>query len=153
MNNTSSSHLCFKAITGLDLCEHFITINELGSTVFNSRKITPPLFHPGLLPPSTGMGARATADMAGKRPLCAMGPMMSALILWSFLIKKKGHEKALLYLHHPIIFINHPPISMDKHRGNNRIPFAPLNNCLRQIHSDLITERETASKTGIRLMG
>ena len=35
-------------------------------------------------PPSTGLGALATADMAGKRPLCAMGPMMSALILSSF---------------------------------------------------------------------
>ena len=51
----------------MDLCEHFITINELGSTVFNSRKITHPLFHPGLLLPSTGMGAQATADMAGIR--------------------------------------------------------------------------------------
>ena len=51
----------------MDLCEHFITINELGSTVFNSRKITHHLFHPGLLPPSTGLGALAMADMAGKR--------------------------------------------------------------------------------------
>ena len=38
----------------------------------------------------TGLGAWATADMAGKRPLCALGPMMSALILWPFLIKEKG---------------------------------------------------------------
>ncbi|MBO7618225.1 MAG: hypothetical protein J6T22_13615 [Bacteroidales bacterium] len=30
----------------------------------------------------TGLGAQATADMAGKRPLRALGPMMSALILW-----------------------------------------------------------------------
>ena len=29
--------------------------------------------------PFTGLGARGTADMAGKRPLCASGPMMSAL--------------------------------------------------------------------------
>ena len=36
----------------------------------------------------TGLGARATADMTGKRPLCALGPMMSALILWFVLIKK-----------------------------------------------------------------
>ena len=39
---------------------------------------------------SPGLGARATADMAGKCPLCALGPMMSALILSSFLIKEKG---------------------------------------------------------------
>ena len=43
--------------------------------------------------PFTGLGARATADMAGKRPLRASGPMMSALILWPFLIKKKGRKK------------------------------------------------------------
>lgn len=49
-------------------------------------------FPPGPLPPSTGLGALAMADMAGKRPLCAMGPMMSALILCSFLIKEKGRK-------------------------------------------------------------
>jgi len=43
------------------------------------------------------MGARATADMAGKRPLCALGPMMSALILSPFLIKKKGQIKRTIY--------------------------------------------------------
>ena len=63
------------------------------------------------LPHSTGLGARATADMAAQKK------------------------------------------SMDKHRGNNRIPFAPLNNRLRQIHPCLITNWETTAKTGIRLMG
>jgi hypothetical protein len=42
----------------------------------------------------TGLGARATADMAGKRPLCVLGPMMSALTLWSFPVKRKGRKKA-----------------------------------------------------------
>jgi hypothetical protein len=41
----------------------------------------------------TGLGALAMANMAGKRPLCAMGPMMLALILWPFLIKEKGRIK------------------------------------------------------------
>ena len=47
----------------------------------------------GLLPPSTGLGARVTADMEGKRPLCAMGPMMSALILRFLLIKEKEQKR------------------------------------------------------------
>ena len=38
----------------------------------------------------TGLGAWATADMAGKRPLRALGPMMSALNFWSFSFKRKG---------------------------------------------------------------
>jgi hypothetical protein len=40
----------------------------------------------------TGLGARGTADMAGKRPLCASGPMMSALN-FRFLFFKKKEEK------------------------------------------------------------
>ena len=51
-----------------------------------------PLFHTGLLLPSTGPGARGTADMAGKRPLCAKDPMMSALILRFLLIKEKEQK-------------------------------------------------------------
>jgi hypothetical protein len=33
------------------------------------------------------------ADMAGKRPLCALGPMMSALILRFLLIKEKEEKE------------------------------------------------------------
>ena len=33
-----SSHLCHKAITGLDLCEHFISVNELGRTILKALK-------------------------------------------------------------------------------------------------------------------
>ena len=38
------------------------------------------------------VGRGGTADMAGKRPLCALGPMMSALNFWSFCFKTKGQE-------------------------------------------------------------
>ena len=41
----------------------------------------------------TGLGAQAMADMAGKRPLCVLGPMMSALNFWSFSFKRKGRKK------------------------------------------------------------
>jgi hypothetical protein len=57
------------------------------------------------------------------------------------------------YLHQTIILSKHPPTLRDKHRGNNRIPFEPLNDSLREIHSSLITEWETATETEIRLMG
>ena len=40
----------------------------------------------------TGLGARATADMAGKRPLRALGPMEAALILRILPIKEKERK-------------------------------------------------------------
>lgn len=43
--------------------------------------------------PSTGLGARALADMAGKRPLRALGPMMSALNFRFLFFKKKEERK------------------------------------------------------------
>jgi hypothetical protein len=38
------------------------------------------------------VGRAGPADMAGKRPLCALGPMMSALILRFLLIKEKEQK-------------------------------------------------------------
>ena len=38
------------------------------------------------------VGRVGSADMAGKRPLCALGPMMSALILRLLLIKEKEQD-------------------------------------------------------------
>ena len=51
-----------------------------------------------VLVPCAGMpmidrvGCAGLADMAGKRPLCALGPMMSALNFWSFCFKTKGRK-------------------------------------------------------------
>ena len=38
------------------------------------------------------VGCAGPADMAGKRSLCALGPMMSALILRLLLIKEKEQD-------------------------------------------------------------
>ena len=43
-------------------------------------------------PKTDRVGCASLADMAGKRPLCALGPMMSALNFWSFCFKTKGQE-------------------------------------------------------------
>ena len=44
------------------------------------------------MPKPDWVGRGGRADMAGKRPLCAMEPMMSALNFWSFCFKTKGQE-------------------------------------------------------------
>jgi hypothetical protein len=44
------------------------------------------------IPKLDWVGCAGLADMAGKRPLCASGPMMSALNFWSFCFKTKGQE-------------------------------------------------------------
>ena len=45
-----------------------------------------------------GLGAWAMADMAGKRPLRALGPMMSALNFRFLFFKKKEEKSLFLYL-------------------------------------------------------
>ena len=108
--------------------------------------------------PQTGLPTLHRAGCAGYgrhgggAPAMCGRPLMSALNFWSFSFKRKG-QKNSPYLHQIIILSKHPPKSMDKHRGNDRIPFAPLNNRFRQIHPCLITNWETTAKTGIRLMG
>jgi len=49
----------------------------------------------------TGLGARATADMAGKRPLCALGPLMSALNFRFLFFKKKEEETSITPINPP----------------------------------------------------
>ena len=45
------------------------------------------------MPKTDWVGRVGLADMAGKRPLCALGPMMSALNFWSFSFKRKGRKQ------------------------------------------------------------
>ena len=63
------------------------------------------------------------ADMAGKRPLCARGPMMSALILCSFLIKEKGRKTF-----YPFIILPTNPASTcpGPHSTNSVMPAASM---------------------------
>ena len=37
----TTSHLCLKAIAGLDLCKHFVAVNDCGGAVFKALQ---PLF-------------------------------------------------------------------------------------------------------------
>jgi hypothetical protein len=52
-------------------------------------------------PTLSWVGRGGLADMAGKRPLCAMGPMMSALNFRFLFFKKK--EERILRVHEKVV--------------------------------------------------